>query len=548
MKWFFEQKVSVKLLVSFVLVSLIAGIIGITGTINLSTIDGGYKGLYDNYGLALADMGFVSKEYQRIRNYVRDIYINDDPTLTENNKKAIEECKKNIAERLKRFEVAVKNQPVEGVLKDLKRQMEVYYGESDKLIKTIDDDKRDAAFQSMYNGAWRSSAIEVNRLIDEIFTSMEKAGEEKRDQFGKKASNTIIIMIVLSVIAILFASLLGWGVSRNINGLLTGLTERLSQSSKMVASAAAQLAAASQQLAEGSNEQAASIEETSATMNETASMINQNNENTRQASDLSEQAKGAAGAGFSKMNNMIVSMEELKKSSDKIAKIIKVIDDIAFQTNILALNAAVEAARAGEAGMGFAVVAEEVRNLAQRSAQAAKDTAEIIERNIELSRQGVDVSAEVLKSLEEINLKSQNVNSIVGEITAASEEQSRGIQQINEAVSQMEKVTQHNAATAEESAAAAQELQSQAEELEHVVFELNNMVKGAEAEKELLDRYKRNTPSKKSMSSYRNSFANSSSLDRNIHSLKQASFKPVSQTKNSLSPQEVIPLEEDNEF
>ncbi|MCX8128817.1 MAG: methyl-accepting chemotaxis protein [Clostridia bacterium] len=547
MRWFFEQKISVRLLLSFILVSVIAGFIGGIGTINLGNINTGYKELYDNYGHALADMGYISKEYQRIRNYIRDIYINDDPILTENNKRAIEECKKNIENGLKRFEQAVKNQPVEGAVKDLLRQIDIYYAESDKMIKYIDDDKRDVAFQNMYNGAWRNSAIEANRLIDEIYGIMDKTGAEKRGEFGKEASNTIIVMVVLSIAAIILALLLGLGVSRNINRVLSNLTERLSQSSKMVASAAGQLAAASQQLAEGSNEQAASVEETSATMNETSSMVSQNTESTRQAADLSEQAKGAAGIGFSKMNNMIVSMEELKKSSDKIAKIIKVIDDIAFQTNILALNAAVEAARAGEAGMGFAVVAEEVRNLAQRSAQAAKDTAEIIERNIELSRQGVDVSAEVLKALEEINQKSQNVNSIVGEITAASEEQFRGIHQVNIAISQMEKVIQHNAATAEESAAAAEELQSQAEELEHVVFEMNTMVKGRSADSGF-GGYSGRKVTESLMNNHGKKFTSTHLHEKNVHKMQQTPVKQFTKTQHNVSPQEVIPLEEDDEF
>ena len=207
-------------------------------------------------------------------------------------------------------------------------------------------------------------------------------------------------------------------------------------------------------------------------------MVKQNVENTRQTRSLSEEASDSSSKGATKMTGMNSSMEELKRSSNEISKIIKVIDEIAFQTNILALNAAVEAARAGEAGLGFAVVAEEVRNLAQRSAQAAKDTAVIIERNIELSDKGLAVSRDVNNSLDEISLKTRNVNQLVAEIAAASVEQSRGISQVTEAISQMEKVVQENAATAEESAATAEELLAQAEELENAVHELNDLLKG----------------------------------------------------------------------
>jgi methyl-accepting chemotaxis protein len=165
-------------------------------------------------------------------------------------------------------------------------------------------------------------------------------------------------------------------------------------------------------------------------------------------------------------------------SSDETAKIIKTIDEIAFQTNILALNAAVEAARAGEAGMGFAVVADEVRNLAQRSAQAAKETATKIEGSLTRTTQGVEISAKVAASLDEITAKVRQVDELVAEVAGASREQTEGITQINIAVGQMDKVTQSNAANAEESAAAAEELNAQAETMKQSVGELQQLVDG----------------------------------------------------------------------
>jgi methyl-accepting chemotaxis protein len=207
-----------------------------------------------------------------------------------------------------------------------------------------------------------------------------------------------------------------------------------------------------------------------------ASMTKRNSENARKANELAKEARTAADKGVQDMQTMAASMEAIKVSSDDIAKIIKTIDEIAFQTNILALNAAVEAARAGEAGMGFAVVADEVRNLAQRCAQAAKETAGKIEGAIVKTGQGVEITGKVAIALNEIVTKIRQVDDLVTEVAGASSEQTNGIAQINVAVGQMDKVTQSNAATAEESAAAAEELNAQAEIMKQAVAELLQLV------------------------------------------------------------------------
>ena len=293
------------------------------------------------------------------------------------------------------------------------------------------------------------------------------------------ASSTMVVIIGL-IIAVIVGTVLAVVVIRGITKPISRIVNDLNQGSDQVASASDQLSSASQQLAEGSSEQASALEETSATLNESTSMIQQTTENTNQASILAKKTKESAATGNSQMQEMMNSMQEIKKSSDEISKIIKVIDDIAFQTNILSLNAAVEAARAGEAGAGFAVVAEEVRNLAQRSAQAAKDTASIIEKNIQLSQTGVSVAEKVGTALVEINEHATKVNSLIDEINAASNEQAQGINQINVAVGQMEEVTQGNAANAEESASASEELSAQAESMREIVGQLNKLVTGKE--------------------------------------------------------------------
>jgi methyl-accepting chemotaxis protein len=308
---------------------------------------------------------------------------------------------------------------------------------------------------------------------------------------------------------------------------LTPIINRLNESTYQAASASVQLTSSGHQLAEGNIELASSIEETSSTLEEFTSMINQNKENTNNAALLSLEAKAISDQGYLEMTEMKESISEIKKSSDEMAKIIKVIDEIAFQTNILALNAAVEAARAGEAGLSFAVVADEVRNLAQRSAQAAKDTTSIIERNIELSRGGVEDTQKIADSLTQITDQTTKLNELIDEIATASQEQAQGISSINKAMAQMEKVTQANSANAEESASSAGDLRDQANVLNEMSRTLFKLVYG----------------NSKKMAELHNA-----ALEINKKNIEEHASKPIAFVKRThiVNPDDIIPLDDDN--
>ncbi|MGE3955182.1 MAG: methyl-accepting chemotaxis protein [Vicinamibacterales bacterium] len=280
-------------------------------------------------------------------------------------------------------------------------------------------------------------------------------------------------------LAILFGIAIGLLIIRSISSLLSASVTTLKDGAQQVTSASTQVAASAQSLSQGASEQAASLEETSASMEEMASMSRQNAENTRTAESLIKSVDTRVAESNTALTAMVASMASIKESSNDISRIIKTIDEIAFQTNILALNAAVEAARAGEAGMGFAVVADEVRSLAQRSAQAAKNTADLIEQSISRSSEGAQRVEQMSSSIKSITDAVAEVRRLVESVSAASQQQAQGFDQVSQAIAQMEKVTQTNAATAEESAAASEELSAQAEASLAAVNEIDALVGGA---------------------------------------------------------------------
>ncbi len=327
-------------------------------------------------------------------------------------------------------------------------------------------------------------APEFTAAIGRVKTSVHEFQTELEARTRAEQRRNELVVFSITAVGIVVGIVFAWVITRSVNERITAVAGRLASESDKAVISAAQVAEASQAMAGGATQQAASLQETSSSLHEMASMTTRNSENAQNAKTLANQARSTADAGAADMEQMKAAMGAIKNSSLEISKIIKTIDEIAFQTNILALNAAVEAARAGEAGLGFAVVAEEVRNLAQRSAQAAKETAEKISASTDKSEQGARISEKMSGNLAAIVEKTRQLDERIGEIAQSSHEQSEGINQINAAVTNMDKITQGNAALAQQSAAASEEFKSQAAQVRLAVTELLRMAdasKSAEA-------------------------------------------------------------------
>ncbi len=339
---------------------------------------------------------------------------------------------------------------------------------------------RPAEAETLFKTTGSTAYLAYEKTLVDCVDYNQKAADASGAHISTTMAFSRTLALTFSIGAAVLSIAAAFLITRQVNRTIRRVSNALDDTSAQVTAAAGQVSGASQSLAQGASEQAASLEETSASIEELASMTKRNADSAQQTKELSNQTRIAADTCAADMQAMNVAMDEIKTSSSDISKIIKTIDEIAFQTNILALNAAVEAARAGDAGMGFAVVAEEVRSLAQRSAQSAKETAAKIEVAISKSEHGVRISGKVAESLAQILDKARKVDTLVAEIATASHEQNQGIGQVNTTVSQMDKVTQSNASNAEETAAAAEELSAQAVAMQEVVADLRRLIEGGE--------------------------------------------------------------------
>lgn len=337
----------------------------------------------------------------------------------------------------------------------------------------------------------RRDSIAVFDRMDALMSEMIARGDVNMEN-ELKATDVLVetavwTMIAISATFIVIGFVFAFFTLRAINKGMTQAVGLLGDGANEVGSASNQLSAASHQVSSGTTEAASSLEETVASIEELSSMVKLNSDNAREAASLSQQSSQSATNGEQEIQNLISSMSDIADSAKKINEIIGVIDDIAFQTNLLALNAAVEAARAGEQGKGFAIVAEAVRTLAQKSADAAKEITTLISESVDKTDRGRKIADQSGVILKDIVLSVKKVSDLNNEIASASEEQANGISQISKAMNELDVATQQNASASEEVAASSEEMSSQAKVLLGLVNDLNGLVFGLKKAKDLSD-------------------------------------------------------------
>ena len=508
MRLYYNLKLSTKMLVGFCIVAILAGIVGVVGIINYKSADTKYGELFNNYGTPQGTLGQANASFQRIRIDLRDMLLAKDSESKEKSNENLHKDTEELNNLLKEFEPSVITEEEKVLFNKLKSTYSNFVEEQNKISDLAMAGEINKALDLLQNASQYTTAMA--QYFDEDIAYNKETGNKISNDLTKNANQVIIIMIVIIVVAVLVAIALGIFISRIITSPVKELVKiagkiadgdlsdnvsvltkdeigmlqeafkkmldntndvmsNISSAAEQVATGAKQISDSSISLSQGATEQASSIEELTASIEEISTQTKQNADNANKANNFAENAKRNAMQGNDQMQGMLKAMDEINVSSGSISKIIKVIDEIAFQTNILALNAAVEAARAGQHGKGFAVVAEEVRNLAARSAKAAKETTDMIEGSIKKVQDGTKIANETAAALNMIVEDVARAASLVGEIATASNEQASGILQISQGLSQVSQVVQTNSATSEESAAASEELSGQAELLKEQV-------------------------------------------------------------------------------
>jgi methyl-accepting chemotaxis protein len=539
---FKNMKLGTKLYLGFGVVLFLMLASGLYSVTQMRSVTNEYNNvIHQDLETALEAFGMRSWTAAEIKATKDALIRHETPKDLEKAIREFEEARAKVSEYRQKLQDAEK----EGVLNEnQKKELNGFDQEQKELVDAWGKAKgillgggtaadADAVMRGKGRTALEAVADMVRGIREGAFKSADEASAEA------SRSNTVMLITIGAIL------LLGIGaavfITSTTNRYLRGIIDGLGEASDQVSSASGQVASASQQLAEGASEQAAGLEETSSSMEEMSSMTKQNADNATQANSLMEEAARLVGQADDSMTELTASMQEISQASGETAKIVKTIDEIAFQTNLLALNAAVEAARAGEAGAGFAVVAEEVRNLAMRAADAAKNTANLIEGTVKKIGAGsglVDKTNEAFKAVAE---KSGKVKDLVGEIAAASQEQAQGIGQVSTAVAEMDKVVQANAAAAEENASAGEEMNAQAENMKDFVGQLVALVGGATANA--------TSPVKNRPAGVSQRPGKNRSEVRQL--TREGPKKPAGKTKagpGRVKPEEVIPLGEEKGF
>ncbi|NBW50629.1 MAG: hypothetical protein EBR49_11175 [Betaproteobacteria bacterium] len=461
---------------TLVALSLITGIIALTrfAGIGTSVVD-----LADNVIPSLIIIADVDSKV-RAQTIERLLLPQSTEAEKAERERMIAELDKQIVEQLKKYEPLIVDQDDRRLFEDLKKSYEAINSTNARILSQTREGKAEEA-QKTFKDVQVPNFMKMEKAADAHIDFNERLGEKAGSQGKALVSSGIWMLQITLAISIALAVIIGYLIIRSTNSALRSITQALESGAVQTAAAAGDVSSASQGLSSGATEQAAAIEETSASLEEVSSMIRATADNAQKAKVLASQAREVADTGTRTMTEMTAAMAAIDASSAEVAKIVKNIDEIAFQTNILALNAAVEAARAGEAGAGFAVVADEVRSLAQRSAAAAKETAEKIDAAIANSRRGAECTSEVGRSLLSISEKVSATDALVGDIAGAAREQAQGITQISVAINQMDSISQSNSSTAEQCASSAEQLSAQAETLKGLVLRLGSLVGGSTA-------------------------------------------------------------------
>ncbi len=510
MKWFYNLKIGTKLILGFIIVALIAGGIGLMGVINIKTIDSQDDYLYRRMTVPLGELISITEAFKGTSSDVVNFVLSTDSAEQAKLEESIQEKSVIFDTNIKSVQTTLISDEGEQLLVeifDLKEKMDRAIAQ---IIALSKEGKQSEAIALIKSGDYPTAREKIETNYQRILEIKLLAAEETSKNNTAIANSSTVMTIILIVVGMVISILLGVFISTTIkkpinemvtaskrmadgdldidinirtkdemglladafNRMATNINEvmvNINEATEQVAAGSRQVSDSSISLSQGATEQASSIEELTASIEEIASQTRLNAEHAEQANQLAANTKENANQGNDRMNQMLGSMEAISESSNNISKIIKVIDEIAFQTNILALNAAVEAAKAGQNGKGFAVVAVEVRNLAARSASAAKETTALIEGSIKKVEGGTKIANETASALVEIVDSIEKVYTLINNISLASNEQTVGVDQINQGVNQIANVVQSTSATSQETASASEELASQAEMLKEQV-------------------------------------------------------------------------------
>lgn len=470
---------------SYTIKTRIAFIVGTMATIlvaasmfavwTLWRVNADYSSMVEIRTEMLNEMQLVTRESGFIQKNILSSLLTDNKTTLNTLKEEIKNARGTIDTTVQKLGKELVTSGGAKLVDDVVASAKLYYAEVDAVMNFCMEGDSAIAY-SRTKAKLQPSFQTYQKNLDALTAYVREATHTEVNAISQASSWDAKLALGITILALILGSLLAMRQIHSMTKVLSSIAENLSSISSATVSESASLAQSMIEMADNASVQAASLEETSASLEQMTGMTKSNSDNAQKAKDLSNEAKSAADKGAIEMKEMSEAMSEIQVASGEIAKIIKAIDEIAFQTNILALNAAVEAARAGEAGAGFAVVADEVRNLAQRSAVASKETAEKIDASLQKSVRGAEINARVAESLNLIQNRTQEVDSLVAEIARSSEDQRQGIEQINTSVGEIDKITQSNAESSQKNTFVTERLNTHAVSLDDSVHSLLSLL------------------------------------------------------------------------